>query len=137
MAEEEAPVKSQFLVTRGKSASPPLCKRVIVYDGDQKTAKVTSEKNVISSSRSEQDEYQKLRLPRRQSSVTIFVDSETKSKPTVDNVTPEGHSNVMLAKLYLDRLGSWAQVLRFLGQLSTVYVKNIPLPSETSSMYSI
>lgn len=47
--EEETPARSQFPKNRGKSATPPLCKKVIVYDGDQKTVKVTSEKNVISS----------------------------------------------------------------------------------------
>lgn len=146
--EQGEPYKSQFLRFRGKTPSPPLSKRVIVYDGDQKTVKVTSEKKVISSRSlrlcmfqadsclpSEPDEYQKLKLPPRQNSVTIFVDPETKSKPTTQTTSPDGDGNVILAKLYLDRLGNWAQVLRFLGQLSTLYVKNMPPLSESSSMY--
>ncbi|KAL9120110.1 MAG: hypothetical protein Q9187_003334 [Circinaria calcarea] len=118
-AEECSPHKYQFLKHRGKSATPPLIRRVLVYDDDQKSVKITSEKKVIS----KQDEYQKLQLPSRQSSVTIFVDSETESKPTTETTTPDGHSNVMLAKLYLNRLGGWGTVLRILGQLSTVYIK--------------
>lgn len=69
-------------------------------------------------------DYAKIPLPRRERELTIFVDPETESKVTTEEMTG-GHSNILLAKLYLDRLGIWHQILRCLGQLSTVYVSNI------------
>ena len=77
-----------------------------------------------------------MRLPPRQNDITIFVDPQTESEPTTENTAPNGHSNVMLAKLYLDRLGTLNHVLRYLGQLSTLYITNITPWSETSSRIS-
>ena len=74
-----------------------------------------------------------MQLPPKRKHVTIFVDPETESKPTTKSTGPNGQSNVVLAKLYLDRLGAYHQVLRFLGLLSTLYVMNAARWSETSS----
>ena len=49
----------------------------------------------------------------------------------MENATEDGHSNVMLAKLYLDRLGGFTKVLRLLGVLSTLYITNLRPSSET------
>ena len=76
---------------------------------------------------------QKVDLPKRKQ-VTIFVDPETESKPTTASKGKSGRSNVVLATLYLDRLGVYHQVLRFLGMLSTLYVMNAAPWSETSSV---
>ena len=77
--------------------------------------------------------YQIVKLPPKRTQVTIFVDPETESKPTTENTAPDGQSNVFLMQLYLDRLGAFDQVLRFLGLLSTLYVMNATPWSETSS----
>ena len=79
-----------------------------------------------------------LRLQRPQSEVTIFVDPETESKPTTDNVDSDGHSNVLLAKLFLNRLGTINNVLKILGLLSTtcIYLTNIPGSTYAESQYS-
>ena len=45
----QEPRRSQFLRIRGRSRSPPLKNRVIVYDCDQKTIQVKSEDDVIKS----------------------------------------------------------------------------------------
>ena len=66
--------------------------------------------------------------------VTIFVDPETESKVTTASKGENGRSNVILATLYLDRLGAYYQVLRFLGLLSTLYVMNAAPRSETLSV---
>src|SRR5436190_12822848 len=68
------------------------------------------------------EDYIKVQLPPRESRVTIFVDSETESKPTTNNTAEDGHSNVFLARIYLDRLSRVEQILRFLGQLRTLYI---------------
>ena len=72
-------------------------------------------------------------LPPKRKQVTIFVDPETESKPTIASRGADGQSNVILATLYLNRLGVYHQVLRFLGLLSTLYVINAGPWSETSS----
>ena len=72
-------------------------------------------------------------LPPKRKQVIIFVDPETESKPTTDSRGEDGQSNVVLATLYLNRLGAYHQVLRFLGLLSTLYVANAAPWSETSS----
>jgi len=96
--------------------------RVIVYDCGKMRLQVRSRKEV------DQDpnkgDYTEIRLPRRERELTIFVDQETESKVTTEQTTG-GQSNVMLAKLYLDRLGIWNQILRCSGKLSTLYVSNI------------
>lgn len=72
-------------------------------------------------------------LPPKRNQVTIFVDPETKSKPTIARRGADGQNNVELATLNLNRLGAYHQVLRFLGLLSTLYVMNAAPLSETSS----
>lgn len=79
------------------------------------------------------DKYKKVALPKQRKRVTIFVDPETESQPTAESTAPDGQSNVVLAKLYLDRLGRYDQLLRFLGLLSTLYVMNAEPWSESSS----
>ena len=70
--------------------------------------------------------YQSVELPPGQSEVTIYLDPETEAIPTTAHVDDAGHSNVMLARLFLDRLGAQNNVLRLLGLLSTscIYVMN-------------
>ena len=70
------------------------------------------------------DRCQKVDLPPNRKQVTIFVDPETESKPTTASKAPDGQSNVVLATLYLNRLGVFHQLLRFLGLLSTLHVIN-------------
>jgi hypothetical protein len=53
--------------------------------------------------------------------------------PTTEQATQDGHSNVMLATIYLDRLGIYYQILRCLGHLSTLYISNIEPWNETES----
>ena len=53
-----------------------------------------------------------------------------------ENMAPDGTINVMLVKLYLDRLGTLNHILRLLGQLSTLCIKNITPWTETSSRVS-
>lgn len=77
--------------------------------------------------------YQKLKIPAQNRLVAIFVDADTESEPTTENVAPDGRSNVVLTHLHLHRLGVYAQILRRIGLLSTCYVKNVPPLSETSS----
>ena len=82
---------------------------------------------------SDLNECQKVDLPKRKQ-VTIFVDHETESIPTTASKGEGGRSNVVLATLYLDRLGAYGQVLRFLGLLPTLYVMNAAPRSETLSV---
>ncbi|MCJ1228604.1 hypothetical protein MMC12_005265 [Toensbergia leucococca] len=105
--------------------------RVLVYDCDQRTLQVQNESLV-----QYLEDYKTVQLPPRKKEVTIFVDPETESKPTTARKAQDGHSNVMLAKIYLDRLGAWNQIRRIRGQLSILYVTNIIPWSETSSRMS-
>ena len=74
-----------------------------------------------------------MRIPARARQVTLFVDEETESKLSISSTSEKGHSNVLLAQLYLDRLGPYGQIFRFLGLLSTLYVMNAGASSEASS----
>ena len=67
-------------------------------------------------------------LPSGHSEVTIFVDPETESIPTTAHVDETGHGNVILARLFLGRLGALNHVFRLLGLLSTssIYVMTAP-----------
>ena len=78
---------------------------------------------------SDTQDLQRLDLPPGQSEVTIFVDPETESKPTTANVDADGHSNVILARLFLDRLGILNHLFRLFGLLSTsyIYIMNPPI----------
>ena len=147
--EESEPSRNQFVKNRGRTPSPPLKNRVIVYDCNQRTVEVQNKEDVAHRklltimmfatltvvSISDPD-YKKIHLPPRKNEVTIYVDPKTLSEPTTENTAPDGHSNVMLAKIYLDRLGPVNQVLRFLGQLSTLYVRIVTPWSDTSSLVS-
>ena len=66
--------------------------------------------------------------------VTIFVDSKTESIATTKTETEDGQSNVMIAKLYLNRLSTFNRLLRAIGKLSHLYITNIKPWSETSSV---
>ncbi|MCJ1253623.1 hypothetical protein MMC24_001435 [Lignoscripta atroalba] len=129
--EESEPSRNQFVKNRGRTPSPPLKNRVIVYDCNQRTVEVQNKEDVA-----HHPDYKKIHLPPRKNEVTIYVDPKTLSEPTTENTAPDGHSNVMLAKIYLDRLGPVNQVLRFLGQLSTLYVRIVTPWSDTSSLVS-
>ena len=76
---------------------------------------------------------QKVDLPKCRQ-ITIYVDPETESIPTTASRGESGRSNVILATLYLDHLGAYGQVLRFLGLLSTLYVMNAAPWSDPSSV---
>lgn len=110
---------------RGRVMTPRH--KVIVYDCEENTVEVKSEKNVV------HKDYKRIRVPSRTTNeVTIFVDPETESKPTIDVTDRKGHGNVMVAKIHLNKLGFSNSVLRFLGQLSTLYVKNLTALGETA-----
>ena len=80
-----------------------------------------------------EDIYQEVKLTSRSKQVTLFVDEETESKLTTQSTGSGGQSNILLARLHLDRLGTYGQIFRFLGLLSTLYVMNAGPFSETSS----
>ena len=65
-----------------------------------------------------------MKFPARSKQVTLFIDGKEKSQLTTKSEGDDGQSNVMLAQLYLDRLGPFGQIFRFLGMLSTLYVVN-------------
>ena len=75
---------------------------------------------------------QKFDLPKRKQ-VTIFVDAETKSKPTIVRESAGGEHNLELGTIYLDRLGIIPRLFRFFVQLSTLYVMERTPRCETSS----
>ena len=72
-------------------------------------------------STSDKDGCLKVDLPKR-NQVTIFIDAETESKPTIASRSAGGASNVELTTLFLDRLGIVPRLLRSFGKLSTLYV---------------
>ncbi|KAL9135289.1 MAG: hypothetical protein Q9175_003525 [Cornicularia normoerica] len=113
--EEDKPPKSQYLKKRVYSNSPPW-NQLLVYDCSQRNLSVQSAKNI------NLDHSQKVDLPPKRNQVTIFVDAETESTPTIASKGADGQSNAVLVTLYLDRLGAYHRVLRFLGLLSTLYV---------------
>lgn len=65
-----------------------------------------------------------MKLPARSKQVTLFIDGKKESQLTTESAGDDGQSNVMLAQLYLDRLGLSGQIFRFFGMLSTLYVVN-------------
>ena len=80
---------------------------------------------------SDKSRCQKFDLPKRKQ-VTIYVDSETKSKPTIVSESAGGEHNLELGTIYLDLLGMIPKLLRFFGQISTLYVMERTPRSETS-----
>jgi hypothetical protein len=82
---------------------------------------------------SNQGDYTKIDLPSKTKEITLFVDPDTMSEPTTE-ITTDGSNTVMLAKLYLNRLGTMNQILRRIGQLSTLYVTKMQPYSEKSSV---
>ena len=141
-AGERDPSRHRFLRVRGKTKSPPW-NRVVVLDCDRNTVEVKNKGHLDPRGRSSQaamkhpnsslERYEEVKLPSGHSQVTIFMDSRTVTTTTKE-ITTDGDSNVKLAKIYLNKLGFSNSVLRFLGQLSTLYVKKIEPWSETSSL---
>ena len=80
-----------------------------------------------------EDIIQEMKLPARKTQVALFVDEETESKLTIQSTGSDGQSNVLLARLHLDRLDTSSQILRFFGLLSTLYVLGKGPLSESSS----
>lgn len=131
---------------RGKTPSPPWKKKVIVADLRRKIVEVQS-KEVVTSSQflpviryvaqanrwgmPDPSNYTSIRLTAREKEVTIYADAETESTPTTKSSTGDGHSNVLLAKFYLNRirLGGLNQIVRFFGGFSTLYILNVNLTS--------
>lgn len=74
-----------------------------------------------------------MKIPGRSNQVTLFVDEKTESKLTTQSMEPDGPPNVLVARLYLDRLGLYGQIFRFLGILSTLYVTKAGSINDTSS----
>lgn len=85
---------------------------------------------------SDKHQWTRVDLPPKRNQVTIFVDPETESKPTIDGRGEDGQSNVVLATLYLNRLSGYRRFLRFLGLLSTLYVVHAAPWSEIGSQIS-
>ncbi|MCJ1357654.1 MAG: hypothetical protein MMC33_007650 [Icmadophila ericetorum] len=120
MAEPVQPSDQQFLKARGRTLSP----RVIVYDRTQETLEVHSKRDIDENS----EDYTELRIsPRKKrlgKKVILYADAKT-DRPTLDYMTKgEKESNTMLARLRLDRLGKLNQILRVVGQLTTIYVRD-------------
>ena len=74
-----------------------------------------------------------MKLPARSRHVALFVDEKTESEVTTRSTGSDGQSNVLLAQLYLDRLGLFGQIFHFFGLLSTLYVMNTNPLSPASS----
>ena len=135
MAEPVQPSDQQFLKARGRTLSP----RVIVYDRTQETLEVHSKRDIDESKstdyqmdfakvRLDSEDYTELRIsPRKKrlgKKVILYADAKT-DRPTLDYMTKgEKESNTMLARLRLDRLGKLNQILRVVGQLTTIYVRD-------------
>ncbi|MCJ1249552.1 hypothetical protein MMC30_006778 [Trapelia coarctata] len=115
---------------RARTPTPPLNKKVLVFDCEHKTISVQQEKDVVK----HPGDFEKVPLPAHENEVTIFVDPQTESIATTKNETEDGHSNIMIAKLYLDRLSTFNRLLRVLGKLSYLYITNINPWSESSSV---
>jgi hypothetical protein len=81
---------------------------------------------------SNQGDYTKINLGSKKKEITLFVDPDSMSEPTTE-ITTDGSNTVMLAKLYLNRLGTMNQILRRFGKLSTLYVTKMQPYSESSS----
>ena len=76
---------------------------------------------------------QKFDLPPQWMQVGVYVDRETESRATLQPKRPDGRSNVLLATIYLDRLGVQFRVLRLLGLVSTLYVAHVAPWAEAES----
>jgi len=108
--------------------SPTLKNRCLVLDAGDKTVEIRNEKEVERDS----ENFQKIPIPPGQDQVTVFVDPDTE-QVTTNNET-NGQSNVMLAKLYLDKLSRMNKILRTCRQLSTLYITNLrPVSGESSA----
>lgn len=124
-------LQGETLKSKGRTMSP--CHRVIVYDWEDDNVEVKKEEDIISSESSQSfrsspnsviEDYTKLRVSRRIDQITIYLDSEREFKPTTEVTNEEGRGNEALGTLHLDRLGFFNSMLRSLGQLSMLYVKN-------------
>lgn len=129
-----------------KRTRTPLFKRVLVYNYSEKTVRVTPEKTLRTSlppsppppphipnsnlpprplvlAHPTHHHCHRLRLPFPcPGRLTIFVDSETESIPSLRNVSPEGEGNVELVSIFLNMMGWRTGVLRRFGGLRVLYV---------------
>lgn len=148
--EHQVPNDHQHIKNRGRSNSPPLS-RAVFYNPDAKTTQIRRGKDIgqpILSLKNHSlhrthiisidlGKWEKIKIPAQNRLVTIFVDAETESKPTIHSAAQDGRSNVVLTRLQMDRVGLYGQFLRRVGLLKTCYVRNAPPVSETSSQSEV
>ena len=108
--------------------------KAVVYDCVERTVKVQNKKDIgrshaptihspalTKASVTDNGRCLKFDLPKRKA-VDIFVDAETKSRPTLASMGAGRECNVLIATVYLDRCGITANLFRFFGLLSTLYL---------------
>ena len=115
--------------------------KLLVYDNDQQTVEVKDEKDIGQSRApsvittpkltralsSDMEHCWKFDLPPpKYREVTLFVDHETLSRPTMAHIAADGRLNTILTTLHLYRLGVYPRVLRSLGLLSILCVVKRP-----------
>ena len=64
--------------------------------------------------------YHDLELPTGKKNVTIFVDSETQSQPSMSNRGPNGEGNVILTNIDLGEIGALHRIFYLSGKLSRI-----------------
>ena len=136
-SEEQVQASSRTPKQSGLSSGRRLS-RAIFYDPGQRTAYIGKDKDVgqfqplfsackeLSLTMTDLHDYIPLKFPARNSIVTIYVDRETESRPTLEIHDKDGRLNVMLTTMHLDRLQPHYQILRRVGLLSTCYVRDVP-----------
>ena len=70
-------------------------------------------------------------LPPQKKEIALFVDAKTLTKVTTSS-DYSGESVVLLTKIYLDRLGPMASLVRSFGGLQSIYVRNVDSLGDTS-----
>jgi hypothetical protein len=134
------PSPKQFLTNRGKSPTPPLRDRVIVYDADEISLEVRSRKEIEQSKHNfpfllllltgtfclEEDDFIAIPIQRRSSDITLMFDPKNRSDVKTDTQTGKGEKTnrnyVELATINLHRLSLVNRWLMLAGTITTLYV---------------
>jgi len=116
------PSPKQFLTNRGKSPTPPLRDRVIVYDADEISLEVRSRKEI----EQKEDDFIAIPIQRRSSDITLMFDPKNRSDVKTDTQTGKGEKTnrnyVELATINLHRLSLVNRWLMLAGTITTLYV---------------
>jgi hypothetical protein len=77
-----------------------------------------------------ESDYMKVTLPRWPGCVSVFVDRETESKPSIVNTADGETGKNFLGRLYLDHLGAAVKWGRVFGLHRTLYIAKLSPPEE-------